>query len=91
MTKTSVNTDNPDNLRFTPAEIDTARRMRDDPKGQKEYRAGLVVLLAAEHGLTPAQIVDSFGIDLLTLFADMRLVRDTAGATGNSGRGGRQG
>ncbi|MDR3153810.1 MAG: hypothetical protein LBW85_05945 [Deltaproteobacteria bacterium] len=76
--------------KFTPAELDRARRFRDSPKDQREYRAGLLVLLSARQGLTRARLADAFGIDVKTVFNDMKLVREPEAIRPKNTWGGRR-
>jgi hypothetical protein len=75
---------------FTRDELDRAARFRDRPKDRREYRAGLLVLLAARHGLTRARLADAFCIDVKTVFNDMKLVRGPDPASPKNARGGRR-
>ncbi|MDR3154702.1 MAG: hypothetical protein LBW85_10655 [Deltaproteobacteria bacterium] len=77
-------------FKFTPEELARARRFRDSPKDQREYRAGILVLLSAQQGLTRARLADAFGIDVKTVFNDMKLVRYPEAARPQNTWGGRR-
>jgi transposase len=76
--------------KFTKEELETARKIRDHPKDIREYRAALLVLLMAEHGLTRSQVARTFGIDVKTVFNDMKLVREHETAEPKNSWGGRR-
>jgi hypothetical protein len=76
--------------KFTRDELDRAVRFRDNPQDRREYRAGLLVLLAARNGLTRARLADAFGIDVKTVFNDMKLVREPKPPRSKNTWGGRR-
>ncbi|MDR3153295.1 MAG: hypothetical protein LBW85_03255 [Deltaproteobacteria bacterium] len=76
--------------KFTREDLERAARFRDSPKDRREYRAGLLVLLSARHGLTRARLADVFGIDVKTVFKDMKMVREPLPAAPKNTWGGRR-
>jgi transposase len=75
---------------FTQDDVSRAIDLRDMSDNPKEKRAGIIFLLIAVQGLSREQVADSFGIDVKTVFNDMKLVRNPDKSQGSENWGGRR-
>jgi transposase len=61
---------------FTPEQLEMAKDLRDNHNNEREYRAAIAVLLIEEQGLSREAVAQTFGIDVKTVHADLKRIRN---------------